>query len=66
MVNPEYSVVKRQINKDEHKVKQAIQRFQPENLNSNDLVDYLSKLKEISALQNKLEDLMYNILDITP
>ena len=54
MVDPDYSVIKRQISKAENKVKQAIQRLQPDNLNSNDLVDYLSKLKDITVLQDKL------------
>ena len=40
MVELEYSAKQREINKAGHQVKQAIKRFQPENLNSNDLVDY--------------------------
>ena len=56
MMDPTYSIIKRQISKAENKVKQAIQRFQPDNLNNNDLVDNLHNLKEIAVLQEKLEN----------
>ena len=66
MADHEYSVIERQIAKAENKVKQAIQRFQPDNLNNNDLVDNLHNLKEITVLQEKLEDLIYDILNVSP
>ena len=66
MLDPDYSVTKRVIKKAKHKVKQVIQTFQPENLNSNNLARYLNKLKDVTDLQDKLEDLIYNVLKIPP
>ena len=51
MVDLNYSARQRDIKKVEYNVKQAICRLQPEDLNSNDLVDYLSKLKDITVLK---------------
>ena len=65
MADSNYTVVKRQINKAENKIMQAIQKFQPDNLN-NDLDYYQSKLKDIAMLQDKLEDLIYDVLNVPP
>ena len=62
MANPYYSVVKEQINKLKYKVMLDIQRFQPKDLNINNLLKYPNNLKDITNLQDKLDDLIYDVL----
>ena len=63
MGNPEYSKDK---STNLNIVKMVIQRFQPEDLNINNLIKYPNKLKEITDLQEKLDNLIYEVLYVLP